>query len=256
MKIMLVPSSVRKQDNDPLQFVTSFLINDTVAIDAGCLGFFGAADEQARIEHVLISHTHIDHLASLPLLIENAYTGKPDPITLHGSEAVLECLKSDIFNNRVWPDFFTLAPPNAPFLRFELIRPHETVELNGLRITPIPVDHVVPTLGFIVQDQTSSVVFSSDTGPTDEIWQHAHALPNLKGVFLELAFPNSLEWLAKLAKHHCVSSFAQELTKLPTQVPVMAYHLKPRSYAQIVAELQQLGLPNVTVAVPGNVYSF
>ncbi len=118
MKITLVPSSVFTNHEEQDQFLTSYLVNDTVAVDAGPLGLYRSAQEQARIRHVFLTHTHLDHLASLPTFIENVYEAGPDCVTVHGSADVLDCLRQDLFNGRVWPDFVSLsAGSDRPLLR-------------------------------------------------------------------------------------------------------------------------------------------
>lgn len=256
MKITLVPSSSGTPPAQAPQFLTSFLLNDTVALDAGSLGFYRQAQDQARIRHVLISHTHIDHIASLPIFVENVYEGRPDCVTVYGQADVLECLRSDLFNDRVWPDFLKLSRPEAPFLRVAEITPGIPIELDGLRITPVPVDHVVPTLGFIVEDRTGAVVFSSDTGPTQELWDRANALTNLKAVFLEVTFPNELAWLAKVSKHLTPEQFGGELKKLRQPVSAFAVHLKARFRQSVAEEVLALGMPNVRLCEAGHTYTF
>ncbi|MGE3804352.1 MAG: MBL fold metallo-hydrolase [Gemmataceae bacterium] len=236
--------------------MTSFLLNETVALDAGSLGYYRLPAEQAKVRHVVISHTHIDHIASLPIYLENAYEATPDCATIYGSADVLDSLQRDVLNDRVWPDFVRLSPPNAPFVRLSQIEAYKPFELDGLRFTPIPVDHVVPTFGFIVEDGTSAVVFPSDTGPTDEIWKYANQTPNVKAVFLEVTFPNSMSWLADVSKHLIPSSFATEAAKLQTPANFYAVHIKARFRTQVVDELMALKLPNVDVARPGHTYQF
>jgi ribonuclease BN (tRNA processing enzyme) len=169
-------------------------------------------------------------------------------VTVHGSEWVLNCLQSDLFNDRMWPDFIRLSRKGAAFLKTAVLTPFVPVQLNGLTITPVPVDHVVPTLGFLVQDATTAVVISADTGPTEEIWRRANALPNLKAVFLEVTFPNAMAGLAAQAKHHTPRSFGEEIRKLRLPIPVFAYHIKARFGEQVVKELHELGLPNLMIA--------
>jgi hypothetical protein len=75
--------------------------------------------------------------------------------------------------------------PEAPFPKLAVLQPGRTVELEWLRITPIPANHGVPTVGFVVEDEAAAVVLPSDTGPTEKIWRFANRLPNLKAAFLE-----------------------------------------------------------------------
>ena len=109
MDVLLVPSSLNGSGGDRNQYLSSYLINDVLVVDAGCIGWYQTPREQERIQHVLISHSHIDHLAALPIFLENAFTNRPECVTVHGNEAVLECLVRDIFNERVWPDFIGLS---------------------------------------------------------------------------------------------------------------------------------------------------
>jgi ribonuclease BN (tRNA processing enzyme) len=259
VKILLVPSSVLESDEDAHQYLTSCLINDTIAIDAGSLGFFKSPDDQARIKHILISHTHIDHIASLPIFVENAYEAKRDCVTIHGSETVLDCLQRDLFNDRVWPDFIRMSlneSREAPFLKLETLEAGKPIDLDGVRITPVPVDHLVPTMGFIIEEGDVSVVVSSDTGPTEELWQRANRVPNLKAVFLEVCFPNNMEWLAKSSKHLTPLSFAGEVGKLHRPAKVIAVHIKARFHDQVVKELEALCLSNLEIGHFGVPYHF
>ncbi len=248
MKVTLVPSSVSVGDQESRQFLSSYLINDTLAIDAGCLGFFRSPQEQARIKHILLSHSHIDHLASLPMFLENVYDTQSSPVTIYASEPVLDCLRSDLFNGRLWPDFIALSHQRAPYLIMERLLPGKPVDLEGLRITPVPVNHVVPTLGFIVEEPQAAVIVSSDTGPTDELWDCANRTSQLKAVFLEATFPDSMADLAAAAKHLTPATFAAEVWKLTRSVRVIAVHIKARFYARVISELRALGLPNLEIA--------
>jgi ribonuclease BN (tRNA processing enzyme) len=260
VKITLVPSSVAADDGVAHQFLTSYLVNDTLAVDAGCLGLFQGPRTQGRVQHVLISHTHMDHIASLPLLVENAYRGQHDCITIHGSRAVLECLCRDIFNDRVWPDFLALSVPEAPFMKFATLEPGQTVVLENVKITAVAVDHVVPTCGFILDDGNAAVVISSDTGPTEELWRFAGRVPHLKAAFLEATFPNSQTALADLSKHLTPATFAGEVRKLHAavhrEVPIIAVHIKARYQSEVTSELHALGLPALEIGQTGRTYLF
>ena len=253
---MLVPSSIVTDGEEPSQYLISYLINDSVAIDAGSLGIHGSPSKQAKIKHVLISHTHIDHTATLPIFVENAYEGKSDCVTIHGSETVLESLRGDIFNDRTWPDFVALSEGSAPFLRLERLEPERPLELEGLKITPISVNHVVPTLGFLVEDSRSAVLIASDTGPTDLLWDHANQADHLDAVFLEAAFPNEMSELASISKHLTPALFGLEVQKLKRKAAVIAVHIKARYRKQILRELSELELSNLQIGQFGMTYDW
>jgi ribonuclease BN (tRNA processing enzyme) len=254
MKVTLIPSSIGGGPDH--QYLSSCLINDTVAVDAGCLGFWGSPQEQARVRHVVVSHTHMDHLASLPIFVENAYEGKAECVTVHGSRAVLDCCQEHLFNEKVWPDFIALSRSERPFLRLAPFEAGETIDLDGLRITAVALDHVVPTVGFLVSDEHSAIALISDTGPTDEIWKQVNALPNLKAVFVETTFPDELGWLADLSKHLTPASLAREAAKLTRPTRLIIIHLKARYKEQVIAQLQALGLAGLEIGQSGATYTF
>ncbi len=257
MRVTLVPSSITPDGGEePGQYLITYLINDTLAIDAGCLGLYGTPQQQARVRHVLISHTHIDHTASLSIFVENVFEAKADCVTIHGSDAVLESLQADLFNNRTWPDFVALSAGPTPLLRLERLEPYRPVEFEGVRVVPVPVDHVVPTLGFVVSDGRATVVIASDTGPTDDLWRVANAAPDLAAVFLEASFPESMSGLAAKAKHLTPALFGVEVGKLARPVRVIAVHLKARFRAEITAEIHALRLPNVEIGRYGTPYEW
>ena len=257
MKVTLLPSSMSAGGVDQNQYLISYLIDDILAVDAGCLGFYGTPEEQAKVKDVLISHTHADHLASLPIFVENAYEARSDCVTVHGNAEVLDSLRRDVFNGRTWPDFLELSGRMAPFLKLDEIESGRAIDLPGLRVTPIAVDHLVPTLGFLVESGETSILISSDTGPTDAIWDLARATPGLKAVFLEASFPDSMTSLATLSKHLTPATFAGEVRKLGrADVDGIAVHMKPRHRAQILVELTALGLPNLLIGRFNSPYTF
>ncbi|HLN33634.1 MAG TPA: 3',5'-cyclic-nucleotide phosphodiesterase [Gemmataceae bacterium] len=256
MKLTLVPSAVGHGADDQDQFLSSYLLNDAVAIDAGCLGLFLTPEAQAQVKHVFISHSHIDHIASLPIFIENVYDVETSGVVIHGSDAVLESLRRDVFNNRVWPDFTRLPTKSEPFVKLSRFDDLAKIEVAGLKITPVPVNHVVPTHGFIVESAEAAIVIPSDTGPTEKIWECANQTPHLCAVFLEATFPNALAQLAGISKHLTPALFAAEIAKLKQSVPVYAVHLKARFRATLIEELRALAIPNLQIGKFGIPYEF
>lgn len=254
MKLTLIESSVGPGPRQ--QILASFLVNDDIVIDAGSVGFFSPLEVQRKIQHVFISHSHIDHIASLPIFIDNVYQQGPDCPTIYASRHTQSCLQSDIFNDRLWPDMVRLSMQESPFLRFSEAESEATVEIGDVRVTPVLLNHLVPTFGFIIADNNAAIAIVSDTSPTDRIWEVINQTPNLKAVLLEASFPNDMEWLADRAKHLTPSLFAAEQAKLEHDVPVIAVHIKTAYDEQVRSELQALNLPNVEVADPGRTYDF
>lgn len=250
MRIELLPSSVPVSD---AQFLTSYLVGDEVAIDAGAVGLVDL-ERQRRLRHVFVTHEHLDHIATLPVLLENVYEPNPESVELLASRKVLDFLHADIFNGRIWPDFFAISQPDDAFVTTTTLEPFKPVSRAGLTVTPVPVSHDAPTLGMVVTDGRSTVAFPSDTGPTVELWQHLATVPNLRAVFLETSFPNALAGLAARVGHHCPATFAAEVKKLKRDVRWIVVHRKPRYATEIARELSALGLAHVEFVKPGHAY--
>lgn len=254
MKIRLLGSSV--PDAARRQYVSSYLINGNTGIDLGCTGFYGTPQEQEAVKHVFLTHSHSDHTASLPIFVENAWTPAGDCPIIYGSPETLGAMQKHVFNDVLWPDFVALSRNMPPFLRLYPIEAETPVEAAGLSVTPIPVHHVVPTFAYVVSDGNSAVIFGADSGPTHRIWEVARETPNLRAVFLEACFPNSLAGLAKASLHLTADMFAGEVAKMPTGVKVIAVHIKVRYRDQVIRELEALQLPNLEIGECEKDYEF
>ncbi len=254
MKIKLLPSHIKGQ----FQLLTTFLINDCLTIDAGSLAIALTTDEMAAIRHVIITHSHNDHIACLPIFVAEAFTQLDSPITIYGIEEVTSALKKFVFNDHIWPDFelINLANGQDATIRYETLEPRKTVDIAGLRVTPIPVNHVIPTCGMMLQDEHSTVIFSADTYTTDELWQIASQQPNLKAIFVDVSYPNELEELAAASKHFTPQSLAADLKKLNREVDIYAVHIKPSNRNQVIEQLQALDNPRISAAEIGRDYEW
>jgi ribonuclease BN (tRNA processing enzyme) len=233
--------------------LTGFLLDGTLAIDAGPLGTFGTLAQQAAIEHVLLTHAHIDHVAGLPILLDTVYRLNSTPPVVYATQPTLEILQRDLFNDRLMPDFIGLSKVMTPFLHLKEIEPNRPFRIGHYSITALPVDHTIPTVAYLIDDQTSAIAIITDTAPIAEVMQQLARWPRLKAVFLECSFPSRLHDLAMVSKHLTTSMFADMVRYLPVTVPVYAIHIKPRLYDEIAKELGELNLPNVRIADAGMV---
>ena len=226
----------------------SFLLNRTLLLDAGTVASKLSLSEQKQIRHIILSHLHFDHIKELPTLADNLSEQMSAPIVVAAIPEVVHGLQRHIFNTDVYPDFFSIPTAERPTLTSSYLKPGNVYSFSGVDVTPILVNHSVPTTGFIVQDRSSAFVYSGDTYSTDELWYEAKRIPHLKTAFIECSFPNSMIELARMSKHLTPALLAQEFGKLDRDdIAVYAYHLKPAYKDQILRELRELHIPGLTV---------
>ncbi|NKB81544.1 MAG: MBL fold metallo-hydrolase [Nitrospirales bacterium] len=230
-----------------------FLVNESLLIDAGTVASCLTLAAQLKIRHVLLSHFHMDHVKELPALAVNVSGIFKQSIVVASVASVLKGLKTYIFNDYVFPNFFKLPDPETSVLSEQVLIPAQTVSLGGINVTPIFVNHVVPTVGYILEDQSSTVVFSGDTHATEEIWVRARKVRNLKHVFIETSFPNEMAEIAKKSQHLTPALLAKEFSKIgKPDLPLSVFHLNPKYRTQIVSQLAQLVIPNLNVPREGD----
>jgi ribonuclease BN (tRNA processing enzyme) len=234
---------------------SAFLVNDRILVDAGTVT--GALDvsEQVAVDHALVSHAHLDHVAGLAFLTESlACCGVPRTITVASTEPVVEALRSSVFNNVVWPDFAQIPDPDAPVVRYRTLIEEAEQRVGDLWVTPVSVSHTVPTVGFIIHDGARGFVYSGDTGPTETIWKTARGLTGIRAIILECAFPDRLSDLASAARHMTPALIRREMDKLPADVPVLIYHIKPQFRDETAEELARIDGHRVSLVEQGKTY--
>ena len=227
--------------------LTGLLVNGVVALDAGSLTGALTVKEQIRIKHVFISHSHLDHICTLPFFTKNIFGRTQGAVEIHALPETLDVLRRHLFNDELWPDFSVIPSPNDPTIRYTEVEPEHIYRVCGLEITPIRVNHLVPCVGYKVDDGRDAFIFTSDTAETDRIWEVANTTPNLRLVITEASFPNEQAWLAEASKHLTPAKLGAELKKLTRDVPVRIYHLTPGDRAAMLPQLQALGDPRVSL---------
>jgi ribonuclease BN (tRNA processing enzyme) len=242
--------------NIPGHGMTSLLLNDTVALDAGWVSGALSLKEQVKVKDIFISHSHLDHTCTLPFLIDNNFSAPGFSLRIYAIPEVVASMKNHLFNNHTWPDFTSLPNDLTPVLKLVEIKPEEPVLVNGLSIRAVMVSHIVPTTGFIVEDKRGAVAFSSDTGPTQRFWEIVNGLKNLKAVITETSFPNELQDLAHVSGHLTPATLDTELTKLKKDVPVYLYGGKPKHLKTIKQQVSALKRKKLALLVQGKTYTF
>jgi ribonuclease BN (tRNA processing enzyme) len=218
---------------------TSFLLDGDVLIDAGT----GVGDltlaELSQIDHIFITHSHLDHVTSIPFLVDTVGGMRARPLTIYATRATIEILKNHLFNWAIWPDFTEIPTPEAPFMRYREMEVGATVTLGNRRITAIPARHTVPAVGYHLDSGAASLVFTGDTGQNDALWRIVNRIANLKFLIIETAFSNKERQLAEVSRHLCPATLAEELAKLERTPEIYITHLKPGEIEPTMLEIEE-----------------
>ena len=218
---------------------TALLVDDDVLIDAGTGVGDLSLEDLAKIDHIFVTHSHLDHVTSIPFLVDTVCWMRGSPVVVYGIKETLDILRAHLFNWRIWPDFTQIPDAAKPFMVYREIREGETVELGGRRFTAIPANHTVPAVGYKLQSQRASLIYSGDTAQNDALWEVVNATPDLKYLIIETAFSNKERDIAAASKHLCPQMLADELAKMRVEPEVFITHLKPGEVALTMREVSQ-----------------
>ncbi len=216
---------------------TSFLVDEDVLIDAGTGVGDLSLENLAKIDHIFVSHSHLDHVTSIPFLVDTVCWMRRNPIIVYGIKETLDILRAHLFNWKIWPDFTQIPNAEAPFMVYREIKVGEGVELRGRRFTAIPANHTVPAVGYVMDNGRNALIFSGDTSTNDALWSVVNATKNLKYLIIETAFSNKESDIAAASKHLCPRILAQELEKMRVSPEVFITHLKPGEGALTMKEV-------------------
>lgn len=232
---------------------TSYRVDDDILVDAGTGLTTLSRDAIRRIDHVFLTHAHLDHILCLPLLLDSVAGERERPVTVYAIPEVIAVLGEHLFNWRLWPDFAVLPTEETPFLRYQPIDVGVPVRLGEREFTAVPAAHVVPAVGYLMRGSRGSYLFSGDTTHNPALWDTANATADLLHVGVECSFQDSELELAKSSKHYCPSLLAADLAGLRTDVQVWITHLKPGYEAGILEELARDARHDYQPLTPGQV---
>lgn len=217
---------------------TSILVDDDILIDSGTgIGDLAIA-ELRRVRHVFMTHSHLDHSAGLPLLLDTVFDSLDAPVTVHGRVETIDALKTHIFNWVLWPDFSVLPTARKPAMRYQAMKLGEILRLDSRSIQLVEVNHTVPGAGYIIEAGRKVFAFSGDTAANDTFWAAVNARPQVDALMVETAFANSNKELAWLARHYCPETLAEDLQKLKHDPDIYITHLKPGAEDTIFNEIR------------------
>lgn len=225
-----------------------YFIDDLFFIDAGSLCSVFTPEEQARIEHVFVTHPHLDHVKDLCFLIENSFSESRPTLNLYSSPEILEDLKKHLFNNVLWPDFAKIpvdSTTKRALLKYQPLS-EAPFSLGHIRIQKFPVNHPGHAVGYLLDHGDYQVLFTGDTGPCSDIWTLANQCKNLKAIFTEITFPNAREDLARASGHMTLKLLMEDLSLLKNKnIPVYISHFKPLFLRELLEEFQASAAPHI-----------
>ncbi len=224
---------------------TSLLIDDDILIDSGSGVGDLSLDEMANIRHVFLTHSHLDHISFLPLMVDSIFDRIKRPVMIHAQPATLMALQKHIFNWAIWPDFAKLPTPDKPVMAYSAMSPGEVKTIDGRKIEMIPVFHIVPAVGYRIESPAgAALAFSGDTATNDTLWEALNAHRRLDLLIVEAAFSNADEELSIKARHYCSKTLARDLVKLKHKPEIYLTHTKPGEEQTISRECREL-MPHI-----------
>lgn len=258
MKLQLLPTTFDSNGcATAQQHLSCFVIDDRIAIDAGSLAMATSDAQKENIRDVVLTHAHLDHVAGLPLFIDDLFAVLKQPVCVYAEPQIIETLEQNVFNWTVYPRFSELKNEFGNVLRYKPFQAGEDFQVAHLKIKPLAVNHKVPSFGFIISDSKTKIAITGDTAETDSFWDSLNNEEHLDALLIECAFPAHLKELACSSHHLTPKLLDNELTKFRHKnCPVYAINLKPMYYQQIKCELEILKIKNLEVLQVGRVYEF
>jgi ribonuclease BN (tRNA processing enzyme) len=258
VKVQLLPSSI---DNNGVasarQHMTCFIVNDCVSIDAGSLAMACSERQFECVRDVVLTHAHLDHIAGLPLFIDDLFAGLSEPVRVHATDEMIEVLERDIFNWSVYPKFSELSNSYGPVMQYVPYEIGREFQVGDLSIKALAVNHLVPAAGFVVSDGVSKFAITGDTSAMQDFWKVVNYEDGLAALLVECAFPDHLCELADISHHLTPKKLSAELLKFKRlDCPVFVINLKPAYRETIVSEISELGIENLQILEIGRVYEW
>lgn len=212
--------------------------------------------QRKQIRDIVLTHAHLDHIAGLPLFVDDLFASLKEPIRIYATEKVIEVLERDIFNWDVYPSFSELENDLVNVLEYRKINAGNEFHVKHLKIKPLNVNHKVPSLGFIITDGKTKFAISGDTAEPEEFWQGVNKEEDLDYMLIECAFPDELDELAKASHHFTPTLLKKEIRKFKHNCPIYIINIKPMYCEKVVAQLEKLKIENLNILEVGKVYNW
>lgn len=258
MKLQLLPSSIDEDGRaSARQHLLTIVIDDCVAIDAGCLAMACTNVQRESIRDILLTHTHLDHIAGLPLFIDDLFGVLEEPIRIHATPEIVRILENDIFNWYIYPRFSELSNEFGKVVEYHQFARNGRFNVKHLEVKSVAVNHPVSANGYVVSDGSSAIGVTGDTAETEKFWAACNECDNLKAVLVECAFPDEMVDLARVSDHLTPSRLKNEIAKLNDgDFTVYVINLKPMYRETVIRQIEELNISRVQILEVGKVYEF
>jgi len=223
---------------------TCFRVANNVTIDAGNI-ISPLKEEAAAIEHIFLTHGHLDHVVDIAFLIDAFYAIKTKPLNIYGLKDTIDSLKTHILNWKVWPDFseLDLLDKSGKSIMFHEIKHGDIFEVSDISVESIITCHTVPSCGYKIKKDGFETIITSDTGVCDALLDSIKSSKNLKNLVIECSFPSRFKKLALDSMHLTPALLEEELKKLPKiDFNIFINHLKPFYESEIISEIKSIDI--------------
>ncbi len=258
MRVQLLPSTIDEDGKaSARQHLMSIIIDDCVAIDAGSLAFACTNLQRQQVRDVVLTHTHLDHIAGLPMFIDDLFATLTEPVRIHATREVIDTLERDIFNWSVYPRFSELMNKHGRVVEYHEFKTGSEFSARHLTIKSVEVNHKVAAIGYVISDGKVAVGITGDTAETDNIWSAFNAVPDLKAVLVECAFPNEMSELATVSDHLTPQKLEGELEKFDNvECEVYVINMKPMYRDTIFRQIAELDTKRPKILEVGKIYEW
>jgi ribonuclease BN (tRNA processing enzyme) len=250
MKIKVIGSSGAEL---PGHHIPALLLNEDTLLDAGSFTEVLNEEAQFAIKNIFVTHAHLDHLRGIPFFAENIFMRKISlRVNVFSTPRVLGTMKRHLFNGSIWPDFTAIPDPDNPILNFIKVKVGHSIALNDHFITPYAVKHVVPAVGYLVEDGERRLFYTGDIAPSSKTWQNI-GKKKIHCLIIDVSFPNNMEETAVRLGHLTPNLLEKELVKMfcrPDKIYIS--HMKPQYAEQIISELERLRIENLLLLRSGD----
>lgn len=220
---------------------TGFLVDENLLLDAGTATEVLGLRKSAEIDHILITHAHFDHVGDLPFIASAAFDLRKEPVILCGIEDAIKDISSHIFNWRIWPDVLQIPNTQEAKFSYKILKPIKSIKVGSYNVLPIPVNHVVPAVGYIIDDGETAFAFTGDTHTTEVFWEKVRSKKKLRAIIIEASFPSYMEEMARISGHLTPHLVTEELKKLKRRdIEIYISHIKPLYREEVITELKSL----------------